>query len=334
MKILLISGFLGAGKTCFIKAMAKAVGRQFVIVENEFGEVGLDGPLLRSEQGSPDGENGVNQQDMRIWELSEGCICCSLNLDFSHSVLTIANTLDPDYLLVEPSGVALPGRVLENLRKISYERIQLLAPVTIIDGQHYAKSKKDFPEFFEDQITHTGTIVISKSEHFSSADFDRLRNELKPAADVTFPQKHYSLWTEEEWWELLNREPVWEDDTHRALPVKSQRRFAIRQKKRRAPEPMEQLSFSQLRFKHPAQLIHALECLMSPCCGRIVRCKGYFNCGPEAVRFDWVDGQYSLTGCPAMPDSRAVIIGKHLNRELIMELLPGQVSSAGKTSEV
>lgn len=111
MKILIISGFLGAGKTSFIKAMSKAVGRQFVIVENEFSELDIDAQFLKNNNEME------NSSDMKVWELSEGCICCSLKLDFSNSVLTIANTLDPDFLIVEPSGIAQLSNILSQLKK-------------------------------------------------------------------------------------------------------------------------------------------------------------------------------------------------------------------------
>ena len=93
MKILVVSGFLGAGKTTFIKEMAQKTKQDFVVMENEYGEVGIDKTILDEEK------------DINIWELTEGCICCSMKSDFASSILTIANTLDPEYLIVEPTGV-------------------------------------------------------------------------------------------------------------------------------------------------------------------------------------------------------------------------------------
>ncbi len=141
MKILIVSGFLGSGKTSFIKALAKASKKQFVIVENEFAELGLDAELIKSD----------DNLEMEIWELTEGCICCSLNLDFSNSVLTIANTLNPEYLIVEPSGVALTSNIVKQLNKICYEQIELLSPITIVDAQNYRLSKEKYPDYFYDQ---------------------------------------------------------------------------------------------------------------------------------------------------------------------------------------
>ena len=200
MDILLISGFLGAGKTSFIKGMTRATGRQFVVVENEFGELNLDGDILRR-----DAPVAGDAPEMKIWELTEGCICCSMNVDFSLSVLTIANALRPDYLLVEPSGVALPGRVLDGLRRITYEDIGLLAPVTIVDAAHFRVSRRDYGEYFEDQVRTAGTVVLSKSEGMSEADFAEIERELDLTPGTAFPHLHYSKWPREMWFELLSR---------------------------------------------------------------------------------------------------------------------------------
>lgn len=91
MKILIVSGFLGAGKTTLIKEMANKTKRDFVVMENEYGDVDIDSNILKDE-------------GMNIWELTEGCVCCTMKQDFASSILTIANSLDPEYLIVEPTG--------------------------------------------------------------------------------------------------------------------------------------------------------------------------------------------------------------------------------------
>ena len=97
MKILLVSGFLGAGKTTFIEEMTRKVKKDFVVLENEYGEVGIDGDLLKKDYD-------------KVWEMTEGCICCSMKSDFANSVMTIANSMDPEILIVEPTGVGKIGR--------------------------------------------------------------------------------------------------------------------------------------------------------------------------------------------------------------------------------
>ena len=112
MKIILVSGFLGSGKTRFIKSLVEKTDKSIVILENEFGDLNLDSDYLKSDIGD-------NEDDVKVWELTNGCICCSTNLDFTHSILTIANTLNPDYLIVEPSGVAKINNIIEKIKKIS-----------------------------------------------------------------------------------------------------------------------------------------------------------------------------------------------------------------------
>ena len=123
MKILIISGFLGAGKTTFIKEMVKRCKGEFAILENEYSSLDIDSAKLT---------DNADKSKINIWEMTEGCICCSTKGDFATSVLTIANALDPEYLVVEPSGVGMLGNVIDNIKQIEYERIGLLAPITIV----------------------------------------------------------------------------------------------------------------------------------------------------------------------------------------------------------
>ena len=112
MNILIVSGFLGAGKTTFIRKLSEKTDKPFAVMENEYGGAGIDGNLLE-------------QNRLKVWEMTEGCICCSKKSDFAMSVLTIANTVAPDYLVVEPTGVGMLSSVIANLRKIEYEHIRL-----------------------------------------------------------------------------------------------------------------------------------------------------------------------------------------------------------------
>ena len=195
MKILIVSGFLGAGKTTFIKALAKHTGKDFAILENEYGTAGIDADRLRAEEG---------QSPVNIWEMTEGCICCSAKGDFSLSVLSIANTIDPEYLVIEPTGVGMLGNVLENVKKIEYQRISILSPVTIADIYSCRRYLKEYPALYENQIREAGTIFLSKSEQASPEEKEEARQILtKINPTATIYADHYSSLPEKDWLRLL-----------------------------------------------------------------------------------------------------------------------------------
>ncbi len=313
MKILIVSGFLGSGKTSFIKAMAKATGRSFVIVENEFADLNIDANILLEESK----QNRTEEEEMKIWELSEGCICCSLNLDFTHSVLTIANTLDPDYLIVEPSGVAYPSRIIKQLNKLSYERIELLAPITIVDGINYTTSKKQFPDYFNDQIKTAGHIVVSKSENFSAEDFFKIKEDLHLASPIEFSENHYSHWDTTAWIALLQKKMIVQTtDKDDFIP---QFRMITEPEK----TPLENISITTTYLNNPVQLVYILQMFTKGFVGKVVRAKGYLKIGNFWYRFDLVEGQYVISGYQEMPDTRVVVIGQQLYRDGIKSLFNG-----------
>ena len=170
MKILIVSGFLGAGKTTFIKRLARNVDQRFAILENEYGAAGIDGARL--------GQNRQGTQK-NVWEMTEQCICCIGKKDFAASVLTIANVVDPEYLIVEPTGVGSLARIIENLRQIEYERIQLLSPVTIVDVYSYRRYMAEYPELYQDQIRSADTIIVSKTEACQAEEKQRIQKFLQ-----------------------------------------------------------------------------------------------------------------------------------------------------------
>lgn len=190
MKILIISGFLGAGKTTFIKALQKHTGREFVILENEYGDVDIDSAVLEKD-------------NMKIWELTEGCICCSVKADFANSVLTIANALDPDVLIVEPSGVGMLSNIYANVKRILYERIQLLAPITIVDYHCFYEYMETFDGFYKDQIINGGRVLVSKGEDVPSAELEamgEILKEMNPKGQIL--TEHYEN-CPDQWWKSL-----------------------------------------------------------------------------------------------------------------------------------
>ena len=144
MNVLIISGFLGAGKTTFIRELIKRTDGRLVILENEYGSADVDQQVIKAEDKAD------------VWDLTEGCVCCTKSADFNASVLTIESTLEPELLVVEPSGVGALSNVIRNLRKIEYERIVLLRPLTIVDADHFAHDCKEFPDIYLEAAARLG----------------------------------------------------------------------------------------------------------------------------------------------------------------------------------
>ena len=180
-KIDIISGFLGAGKTTFIKKLLEEAiaGEQVVLIENEFGEIGIDGGFLK--------DAGIE-----IREMNSGCICCSLVGDFGTSLKEVLNTYHPDRILIEPSGVGKLSDVVKAVVDVSADmEVELNSAVTIVDAAKCKMYMKNFGEFFNNQIENAGTIVLSRTDITDAAkvqkDVDMLREKNRDAVIITTP---------------------------------------------------------------------------------------------------------------------------------------------------
>ncbi|TCK97780.1 G3E family GTPase [Natranaerovirga hydrolytica] len=169
MKVDIISGFLGAGKTSFIIKLLKEAfkNEKIVIIENEYGEIGIDGTLLK-------------EYTMNIKELYSGCICCSVVGDFVTALDEIMNDYKPDRIIVEPSGVAKLSDIKRACEQSKYWRdMELNMIVTMLDATKYNIHIKNFGEFFNDQIKCGKTIVLTRIEQLSLEEKDHLIKEIQ-----------------------------------------------------------------------------------------------------------------------------------------------------------
>ena len=177
-KIDIFSGFLGAGKTTLIKKLiAEAYqGERLVLIENEFGEIGIDGGFLA------DAGIVVN-------EMNSGCICCSLVGDFGEALKKVLREYAPDRILIEPSGVGKLSDVVRAVRSIGAADLDLSALVTVADAKKCRMHMRNFGEFFNDQIAHAGAIVLSHTKGLTEAQLhaavDALREQNENAVIVT-----------------------------------------------------------------------------------------------------------------------------------------------------
>ena len=165
MKILLVSGFLGAGKTTFIKEMAKNINLEFVVLENEYADICVDGDFL-------------DEKNLNIWEMSEGCICCSMKGDFKSSIKRIYSEINPEYLIIEPTGVGMLSSIIENIREINNNDIEILSPLTLIDITSFNEYLETFNNFFIDNLKNTGKVLLTKLENFNHFEIENIKNKI------------------------------------------------------------------------------------------------------------------------------------------------------------
>ena len=316
MKILVISGFLGAGKTTFIKALADKTDQKFVVMENEYGEVGIDGGFLAS---------GAGQEEMKVWELTEGCICCTMKADFASSILTISNTLDPEYLVVEPTGLGRLGNILANISRIQYERIVLLQPVTVLDVSAFDRDKEKYPEICRDQIENAATVVFTKTGALDAGELARIEAEVRamnPRGEIVTDSY---AGKETSWWNGLFERYLTEEGAEIA---------GKREPEAQQPD-LENVGLTSIHLESGNQLVLFLQGVVAGVFGDIRRAKGYLPAGDAWLRFDVVDRNYSITGYEGGGDSRAVFIGKGLQRRELEEVLcPEGKKAEGKAEKM
>ncbi len=176
-KIDIFSGFLGAGKTTLIKKLLKEAlaGTKVVLIENEFGQIGIDGGFLK--------DSGIE-----IKEMNSGCICCSLVGDFGTSLKEVLDTYQPERILIEPSGVGKLSDVMKAVQDVHTDvEVQLNSAVAVVDASKAKMYVRNFGEFFINQIEHAGTIILSRTGDISKEKLDQcveLIREHNPKATI------------------------------------------------------------------------------------------------------------------------------------------------------
>ena len=185
-RIDIVSGFLGAGKTTFIQRLLDEALKteKVVLIENEFGEIGIDGGLLK--------DSGIE-----IREMNQGCICCSLVGNFEKSLAEVVETYHPDRIIIEPSGVGKLSDIIGAVKAVSGNLdVELDAAVTIVDAQKAKLYSKNFGEFFNNQILYAGTVVLSRTDIAPEEKTNtavKIVKEINPKAQVvTTPEAELS----------------------------------------------------------------------------------------------------------------------------------------------
>ena len=177
-KVDIFSGFLGAGKTTLIKKLLSEVysGQKIVLIENEFGQIGIDGGFLK--------DSGI-----QVTEMNSGCICCSLVGDFGKALAEVISTYNPDRILIEPSGVGKLSDVYSAVAKC--EGTEIASATTVADASKFKIYLKNFKEFYENQLEHASTIILSRTQTTKQSKIDEamelIRGINKTATVITTP---------------------------------------------------------------------------------------------------------------------------------------------------
>lgn len=169
-KIDIVSGFLGAGKTTLIKKLLEErvfSGERVVLIENEFGEIGIDGTLLKG-------------YGIEVKEMNSGCICCTISGDFNQALKEMMKKYQPDRIIIEPSGVGKLSDVIKGCRQITQlKEIALNICLTVIDGTKYNLYRKNFTEFYSDQLKHARSIIISRTQNMKHEVLESVQSDIK-----------------------------------------------------------------------------------------------------------------------------------------------------------
>ena len=320
------SGFLGAGKTTLIKKMLKEVyaGEKIVLLENEFGEVGIDGGFMK--------DAGI-----QITEMNSGCICCSLAGELAPALQKLAEDFSPSRILVEPSGV---GKLSDVIRAIEKSGMKVSSTCAVVDARKCKVYLKNFAEFFTDQIEKAGTIVLSRTDGLSqdklTACVDLLRSHNPRATIITTPwdqlsgksiqtaMQHLPLIQEEEHehhhdhdhGHEHNHEHEHEHDHHH-----HDGDCGCHHHHHHADEVFQSVGMETPRQYSEEELRQMLGRLSGMEYGTVLRAKGILP-GSDGtwIHFDYVPGDFEIRHGTPDYTGRLCVIGSQLDEEAIREL--------------
>lgn len=317
-KINIISGFLGAGKTTFIKKLISDVFKEekIVLIENEFGEIGIDSRFMHN--------SGI-----QVTELNSGCICCTLVGDFARALNQVIEEYHPDRIIIEPSGVGKLSDVAEAVLSLQHDAdICIDSKITVVDGKKMKMYMKNFGEFFNNQIEHATTIVISRTQQMSESYLKEcmslLRDNNEKATVITTP------------WDQLNGSAIMEalgnDDMQSELVHDhgncchhdhSHEHHHHHDHDHHADEVFGSWGtetvhkFSRIELEDTLKMFSTTNSF-----GNILRAKGIVECeGGQWIEFDMVPEEFEIRECQPDYTGRVCVIGTDLDMEYLSQTL-------------
>jgi len=307
-EIYIVSGFLGAGKTTLIQKMIEKsfIGKNLVIIENDFGEMNIDAILLKS--------NGF-----KVEALNEGCICCTISGDFKKSLEKIAETYHPDVIIIEPSGVGKLSDVVKACEEFMInESIYRLKKITIVDVKKYNKYLANFGEFYENQVVNADMIFLSRTEQYP----DYIEKTVR-GIKVLSPQVHIisSPWEDSSVMDLIDEDSVAdrEGSTIMECTHADHKGCSHSHHSHEADNLFDTVTIeldNKIGIENLTDKIKQLEGIKY---GTILRAKGFLKSNSNSFEVQYVSGELHIRES-LIEGNSLCIIGKDLEHQLLMDL--------------
>lgn len=311
----IISGFLGAGKTTLIKKIVAALGEgtTTAIIENEYGEVGIDGSLLKSK-------------DLNIKEVTSGCICCSIEDDFKDALKEIMNTYNPNRIIIEPSGVAKLPQVIREVKEVTRDSgYSINMVITVVDALNFEMYLDNFEKFFMSQISFAKTVLLTKTDVISNDEvlqvFKGVRKLNPNCPIITTPLSKI------DGKKIISVAEFGNDEIFNGYDNLKRSLNVTRVVKHN--HCCDATSFDSWGIETPkvfttSEIKNSLDKLANHNYGNVIRAKGIVNTSNSWVQFDYVSGKIDIKKIDYDYTGRICVIGTRLKKKEISSLFLGE----------
>lgn len=301
IKLDIISGFLGSGKTTLIKKILDFYkNEKVVVIENEFGEIGIDANIIQKD-------------GLDIIELQNGCICCSMKLNFKDTILKVAKEFNPDRIIIEPTGIAMLSEILLMINNDEIKsNFTINSLVTVVDAINYFDYIDNFGEFFEDQILNAKTLLLSKNQFLEDENRDNLVKSLKSLnQNVDIINKN---------WDDLLVEDLLVDNMKNKTDEKYKKikNYDLLSTNMKS---ISSVSISNFKINEVQKIKEIFDDFNTGKYGKILRAKGFLNSVLDnTLEFNYVNGQYSIKESDIKTNSKLCIIGSKLQKDKLKNI--------------
>lgn len=301
IKLDIISGFLGSGKTTLIKKILDFYKHEkVVVIENEFGEIGIDASIIKKD-------------GLDIIELQNGCICCSMKLNFKDTILKVVKEFNPDRIIIEPTGIAMLSEILSMINNDEIKsNFSINSLVTVVDAINYFDYRDNFGEFFEDQILNSKTLLLSKNQFLEDENRDSVVKSLKSLNENVY---------------IINKN--WDDLLIEDLLVDNMKNNTNEKYKKiknfdllsTNMKSISSVSISNFKINETQKIEAIFDDFSNGKYGKILRAKGFLKSVLDnTLEFNYVNGQYNIKESNIKTSSKICIIGSELQKEKLKNI--------------